>query len=174
MAYVLPQLTTTAPAAGCPRGAVPSPSVHSRYQRHLTDGPWGAPPGHIQLTGRKCVCRHPACRRRSVTARVPELVAACARKTSRLVAALQAISLALGGQAGSRLARRLGLPASRDTLLRLVRRLPLPVIPPLRVIGVEDGARRERQRYGTLVVDLARGRPAALPHDREAGTLTTG
>ena len=35
------QLTTTAPAAACPRCAVPSSSVHSRYQRHLTDLPWG-------------------------------------------------------------------------------------------------------------------------------------
>ena len=38
--YILLQLTTTASAAGCPRCAVPSSSVHSRYQRHLTDAPW--------------------------------------------------------------------------------------------------------------------------------------
>jgi transposase len=173
MEYVLLQLTATAPAAGCPRCAVPSSSVHSRYQRHLTDVPWGSHPVRIKLTVRKFVCRNPACRRRIFTERVPELVAAYARKTSRLVAALQAIGLALGGQAGSRLARRLGLPASRDTLLRLVRRLPLPVIPPLRVIGVDDWAHRKRQRYGTIVVDLERGRPVALLHDREADTLTT-
>jgi transposase len=173
MEYVLLQLTTTAPAAGCPRCAVPSSSVHSRYQRHLTDVPWGSHPVRIRLTVRKFVCRNPACRRRIFTERVPELVAAYARKTPRLVAALQAIGLALGGQAGSRLARRLGLPASRDTLLRLVRRLPLPVIPPLRVIGVDDWAHRKRRRYGTIVVDLERGRPVALLHDREADTLTT-
>ena len=125
------QLTTTAPAAGCPRCAVPSSSVHSRYQRHLTDLPWGTRPVRIQLTVRKFVCRNPSCTRRIFTERVPELVAAYARKTHRLIAALQAIGVALGGQAGARLAHRLGLPASRDTLLRLVRRLPLPVIPPL-------------------------------------------
>jgi hypothetical protein len=47
---------------------------------------------------------------------VPKLVAVYARKTCQLVAALQAIGIALGGQAGARLAHRLGLPASRDTL----------------------------------------------------------
>jgi hypothetical protein len=104
---------------------------------------------------------------------LPELVATSARKSPRLLAALQAIGLALGGQAGARLTRRFGLPTSRDPLVRRVRRLPLPVIPPLRAMGVEDGAHRKRQRDGTLVVDLARRRPVALLHDRDADTRAT-
>jgi transposase len=55
--------------------------------------------------------------------------------------------------------------------LRLVRRLPLPVVPPLRAIGVDDWADRKRQRYGTIVVDLERRRPVVLLYDREADTL---
>ena len=145
--------------------------MHSRYQRHLTDLPWGTRLVHIQLTVRKFVCRNPTCTRRILTERVPELVAAYARKTHRPIATLQAIGVALGGQAGARLSKRLGLPASRDTLLRLVRRLPLPVIPPLRAIGVDDWAYRKRQRDGTIVVDLERQRPVALLHDRKAETL---
>jgi transposase len=168
---ILLQLTTTAPSAGCPRCAVPSSSVHSRYLRHLTDVPWGLRPVRLQLTVRKFACRNPSCPRRIFAERVPELVAAHARKTHRLVTALQAIGLALGGQAGARLAHLLGLPASRDTLLRLVRRLRLPVIPPVQAIGVDDWAYRKRQRYGTIVVDLAQRRPVALLHDREAETL---
>jgi transposase len=165
------QLMTTAPGAGCPRGGGPSSSVHSRYQRHLTDLPWGTRPVHLQLTVRKFVCQNPTCPRRIFTERVPELVAPSARKTQRLVASLQALGVALGGQAGARLAHLLGLPARRDTLLRLVRRLPLPGVAPLRAIGVDDGAHRKRQRYGTIVVDLERRRPLALLHDREAETL---
>jgi transposase len=167
------QLTTTAPAACCPRCAVPSSSVHSRYQRRLTDLPWGTRPVHLQLVVRKFICRNLHCPRRIFTERVPELVAPYARKTQRLIAALQALGVALGGQAGVRLAHRLRLPASRDTLLRLVRRLPLPVIPPLQAIGVDDWAQRKRQRYGTIVVDLERHQPVALLYDREADTLAT-
>ena len=170
-AKVCLQLTITAVAASCPRCAVPSSSVHSRYQRHLTDLPWGTRPVSIRLTVRKFVCRNGSCPRRIFTERIPELMAPYARKTHRLIAVLQAIGVALGGQAGARLAQLLGLPASRDTLLRLVRRLSLPGDPPLRAIGVDDWAHRKRQRYGTIVVDLERRRPVALLHDREAETL---
>jgi hypothetical protein len=86
-ADVLLQLTTTTPALCCPCCAVPSSSVHSRDQRHLTDLPRGMRPVRLQLTGRKFVCRHPTCRRRLFTECVPELVAAYARKTQRLMAA---------------------------------------------------------------------------------------
>ena len=168
---ILLQLTTTAPTACCPCCTAPSASVHSRYQRHLMDLPWGTRPVRIRLTVRKFICRNPRCRRCIFTERVPELVAAYARKTQRLVTVLQAIGMALGGQAGARLTCRLGFPASRDTLLRLVRHLPLPIIPPLRAIGVDDWAYRKRKRYGTIVVDLERRRPVALLNDREAETL---
>jgi transposase len=151
---VVLQLTTTAPAAGCPRCAVPSSSIHSRYQRHLADLPWSTRPVRLLLTVRKFVCRNPTCRRRIFTKLVPELVAPYARKTHRLVTTLQAIGMALGGAAGARLTQGLGLPASRDTLLRLVRRLPLPGRPTLPAIGVDDWAHRKRQRYRTIVVDL--------------------
>src|SRR5262245_23120241 len=167
------QLTTTAPAAACPRCAESSAAVHSRYQRHLLDLPWGPLTVRIRLLVRKVVCRIPTCPRRLCTERVPELMAPDARKTPRLIAALQAIGVALGGQAGARLAHRLGLPASRATLLRLVRRRPLPAVRPLSAIGVEDWAHRTRQRYGTIVVDLDRRQAVALLHDREATTLAT-
>src|SRR5262249_57386361 len=95
--YVLLQLMTAAPAARCPRCAVLSSSVHSRYQRRLADLPWGTRPVCLQLTVRKFVCRNPNCMCRIFTERVPELVAAYARKTHRLVTGLQAIGVALGG-----------------------------------------------------------------------------
>jgi transposase len=152
---------------------MPSSSVHSRYQRCLTDLPGGTRSVRLQLTLRKFVFRNLRRPRRIFTERVPELVASSARKTCRLMTALQPISVALSGQAGARLAHLLGLPMSRDTMLRLVRRLPLAVIPPLCAIGVDDWAHRKRQLYGTIVVDLERRRPVALLHDREADTFAT-
>ena len=104
---VLLQLTAMAPTACCPCCMVPSSSVHSRYESHLTDLPWGARPVHIRLTVRTFVCQQPSCERLIFTERLPDLVALSARKTRRLVTVLQTIGTALGGQAGARLAIRL-------------------------------------------------------------------
>ena len=68
------KLTATAPQARCPCCAVPSSSVHSRYQRHLTDLPWGTRVVRIHLSVRKFVCRNTNCTRRIFTERLPTLV----------------------------------------------------------------------------------------------------
>jgi transposase len=135
------------------------------------DMPWGTRPIRLQLTGRNCVCRHPSGLRRRFTERLPELVAAYARTTHRRVTARQAIGVARGGQVGACLTHRVGVPVGRDTLVRLVRCLPLPAISPLRTVGVDALAHRQRQRDGTIRVDLAQRRPVALLHDREVDTL---
>src|SRR5215510_16265267 len=66
------QLTTTAPSACCPLCAMPSTRVHSRYQRHLTDLPWGSLSVRIRLTVRTFVCRTATCARRIFTERLPD------------------------------------------------------------------------------------------------------
>jgi transposase len=115
------QLTATAPTACCPLCRVALSSIHSRYQRHPTDLPWGTHAVRLQLTVRKFVCRNTTCPRRIFTERLPDLVATYARKTHRLITALRAIGMALGGNARARLAARLKLPVSAATVLRLVR-----------------------------------------------------
>jgi hypothetical protein len=51
------QLTATAPTAACPCCAVSSSSIHGRYQRYLTDLPWGTRAVYLQLTVRKFLWR---------------------------------------------------------------------------------------------------------------------
>ncbi len=68
------------------------------------------------LCVRKFFCRVPYCERRIFTERLPKIVAPWARTTQRLTMLLRAVAFALGGEAGARLAKRIGLATSPATL----------------------------------------------------------
>jgi transposase len=167
---VVARLTT--PAQPCPACSHPATGVHSRSRRTLQDLPTGGRRVRLVLQVRRFFCRHPSCPRRTFTEQAPMLAAPHAQRTCRVQATLRQIGFALGGKAGARLTRALGMPCSPDTLVRLVRRAPLPPLPTPRVLGVDDWSFRKGRTFGTLLVDLERHQPVDLLPDREGPRLS--
>jgi transposase len=155
----------------CPVCNQPTHKIHSRYERKLADLPWADYSITLQLRVRKFFCINTLCKRRIFTERLTNVTAPWARKTLRLAQRLSAIALANGGAAGVRLSEQLGIKVSRNTLLNLVRSIPLPPIVTPHTLGVDDFCFRKCKTYGTALIDLERSRPIALLKDAKAETL---
>lgn len=150
------RVESTATTSACPRCGVNADRVHSRYTRTVTDLPIHGRPVALLLTARRFFCDEPNCPRVLFCERFPQLTATHARTTGPLTESQRAIGFALGGEAGARLAAKLAVPTSPDTLLRRVKAAPDQPLPPPRYVGIDDWAIRKGQHYGTILIDLER------------------
>src|SRR3954453_19695039 len=158
-------------SATCPLCGSTSTRAHSFYLRRLADLPWQGRIVELQVRVRRFRCSSLECRRRIFAERL-DIARPKARRTVQLHQIQQQIGFALGGEPGSRLAGRLAMPVSGDTLLRLVRASDTAISPP-RILGVDDWAWRRGQRYGTIICDLERRRVIDLLPDRTGETLAS-
>lgn len=116
--------------ARCPACRTVSRAPHSTYIRRPADLPSLGRRIRLELAVRRFYCVDATCSRRTFAEQLPGLLDVRARRTRRLAAAQRAVAVAVGAEAGARLAVQLAMPVSADSLLRFIRRAPLPTRPP--------------------------------------------
>ena len=151
--------------SACPLCGTLSARIHSCYTRILADLPWQGRTVVVRIRARRFRCAAAGCPRQIFAERLPEVARPRGRRTARLADIQRHIGFALGGEPG--------MPASGDTLLRLIRAAELEPHPPPRVIGIDDWAWRRGQRYGTIVCDLERGQVVDLLPGRNAEAVAS-
>lgn len=162
-----------ASSALCPSCGIASHSRHSRYWRQIRDLPMQGTSVTLKLQLGRWRCRNRECVRRIFTERVASILLPHAQRTNRLAEISLLVGRALGGRAGQRLLIRLGMPASRHTVLRQVTRAARhPGSSKVRVVGVDDWAWSKGQSFGTILVDLERREVADLLPTRSAKALS--
>lgn len=158
--------------AECPLCGTASRRIHSRYARQVADLPCAGRQIRLRVIARRFLCEIPHCRRRIFAERFgQDIVPVRSRRTARLECIVHHLGLALGGRPAASFAKRLMLPVSNDTLLRVVRRRARLRAEPLIVAGIDDWAFRKNHCYGTIVCDLERRRVVKLLPNREIATV---
>ena len=146
---ILVSVRSSNPTSLCPGCRAPSKRVHSRYRRRLSDLPWARRSVQLVLVARRFYCDAVLCGRRIFTERLASgALAPCGRRTARQDDLVHHLGLALGGRPAASFARRLMVPASNDTLLRVVHRRGSSRFVPPAVIGIDDWAWRRNSVTG--------------------------
>src|SRR2546426_7857054 len=164
------EVVAISPTSRCPLCSEASESIHCHYRRVLRDVPCAGRRVQLFLTVRKFSCRNPLCQRKIFPERLPTFVEPWARMTIRHCQQITSIGLATCGKGGTRLAARLGIQTTRQTILRRIMDLPDSSAGVILFLGIDDFSFRRGCRFGTLLVNLENHRVVDLLADREAET----
>jgi transposase len=164
-------LESTTHQACCPKCQKTSTSLHSTYLRYPVDLAWAEWPVILHLRAKRFFCQNPNCPKWTFAERFPDFVACYARRTDRAFRKQQRLGVNVCARTAEKLLKLDQIGISDTTVNRQISNLPDPEPQAVRVLGVDDWAKRKGQRYGTILVDLERGQIIDLLGERTAEPL---
>ncbi|MEJ5200895.1 MAG: ISL3 family transposase [Anaerolineales bacterium] len=154
----------------CPNCGHESNRIHSYYLRSPRDLAWAHLPVMLCLKVKRFFCHNDQCSKRTFAERF-SFVNWYARRTQRVVEKQGLISINVCARTTEMLLSMAEIGISDTTVNRNLRKLPDPEMQPVRVLGVDDWAKRKGQRYGTILVDHEKACVVDVLEDRTAETL---
>ena len=121
---------------------------HGWHERHLQDLPAQGAAVAVKLRIQRWQCRNQACKRQTFAGQLPSIAAPSARRTVRAAELVHLFGHGVGGRPGERLMKRIGMPASDDTILRHLKR--------------RAKARTPKRAFEWLALMIGRGAKAPL------------
>ena len=167
------QACSTAYGAACPKCGTISHQIHGHYTRHPKDLPWTDYAVKLELQVVRYRCLNPACPTTTFAERFQPWLRVQAQRTSRLQHAHAQLGVRVSAAGVVGLLEELRMPCSEDTVLRSLKQLELPEHATPRVLGVDDWAFLQGQRYGTILVDLEQHKVVDLLPERSTQVLAT-
>lgn len=152
--------------ATCPYCGHQSDRIHSRYIRTLCDLPAFGKEIHLRFHARRFFCLNDECRKKTFAEQPGNEIFRYRRRTRRCEVCVHRHALCMPSQQCSTVLKGSGINVSGSTVLRDLHRMAIPDSREVRRIGIDDWSFRKGKDYGSLIVDLASGRPIDMLADR--------
>jgi transposase len=165
---IVVQARTRDEAVACPGCGAETVRVHGYHERTAADVPADGRRVVLKVRARRMRCPVTGCGVQTFREQVPGVLDRYQRRTTRLTAQVSAVARELAGRASARLLPALGIVVSRQVMLRVLLKIPLPALAVPRVPGIDDFALRRGSVYATVLIDAETGRRIDVVQGRTA------